>query len=181
MKHDSVLSFLGCAGRFPLGAVMALAAVATTGCVTDPSNGEHFHGDTPTLFAGFAGAPGATVEVQVHNKNTDQWEVLSTTTSTSNATDFGGRNVYHWTTTGTILDFNFPNTFCRLTANCVPQLGATASVRVMELGSSVSQMVTFEADGLNCTVDGVNDGEDLFLSAWNCRSPDSPELELVHQ
>lgn len=180
MKHNSLRSFLGCSSPFPLGAMLALATAATTGCVTDPSNGEHFQAGNPTYFAGFAGAPGATVEVQVRNKSTNQWEVLSTTVSASNATVFGGRSVYHWNTTGTILQFNFPNTFCRLTPNCSVQLNATASVRVVELGSSLAEMVTFEADGLDCTVDGVNGGEDLFMSAWNCRSPGSPQLELVH-
>lgn len=176
MKH--VLS----GPRLGLSSLLAfvVSTLATTGCVTDPTNGEHFQGGTPTYFAGFAGAPGATVEVQVRNKSTNQWEVLSTATSNNNATVFGGRSVYHWSTNATILDFNLPNTFCRVTANCLPQIGATASVRVVEVGSSLGQLITFEDGGLDCTVDGVNAGEDLFVSAWDCRSPDSPELELVH-
>jgi len=180
MKHDFPRSFPRCSPSSALGAVIAVAAVATTGCVTDPTNGEHFQGGNPTYFAGFAEAPGATVEVQVRNKNTNLWEVLSTTVSSSNATVYGGQTVYHWSTTGTILDFSYPNTFCRLTANCIPQIDATASVRVVEVGSSLAEMITFEEDGLDCTVDGVNRGEDLFASAWNCQSPSSPQLELVH-
>lgn len=41
-------------------------------------------------------------------------------------------------------------------------------------------MVTFEDAGLACTIDAVNDGEDLSGAAWNGRSPGSPELKLVH-
>lgn len=178
MSHHFLRSFL----RSPaLCASLALAAALVAGCVTDPSNGDSIQMGAPTYFAGFAGNPGASVEVQVLNRSMDQWEVLSTAVSDTTATVYGGRSIYHWSTSAAVLLPNVPSTFCRLTSNCLPKIDVAASVRVVEAGSSIPQMVTFEDDGLECTIDGVNDGEDLFGAAWNCRSPGSPELRLVHK
>ena len=157
-----------------LGLVAGLAFAP--GCVvTEPAGVNPF---TAKTFSGFASQPGATVELYAFNHSTNAWEAspdVSTTASTT-ATTYGGRTVYAWHVQTTLLED--PTDWCRVRASCTPGEG-DLRIQFREIGGEYNPLLTFDDGGVSCMINAVNNGGDLFASAWNCKAEVFDELRFV--
>lgn len=147
--------------------VAALAATLAVlgGCVTTETV-QNLH--APQQFTGFASAPGATVELYAFDHSANAWESqpMATVTASSSPLNYGGRTIYPWTTSATIIDG--PSDWCRVSPSCSPGHG-TVRLQFREPGGQLGNLLTFDPGGVSCTMDAVSAGQDLFVAAWNCK------------
>ncbi|MEM9462216.1 MAG: hypothetical protein AAGF11_49130 [Myxococcota bacterium] len=151
--------------------ILAAAPLLTLGaCVISPEEGNVALGNpnASLFFEGFASAPNATIELQILNKATSQWETFATTTSSALVFTFGGQDMYSWNIDTPVMDTSDPAHLCRLTPSCSLQ-ESTVFVRFEEIDGDFSPLMTFDDGGVQCTVNEVNNGADLLTAAWTCR------------
>ena len=161
-----------------LALLAGLASLAaTSGCVTSEPAG--LVGSVQD-FGGFASKPGATVQLYVFDRQSNNWEAAPDTTVTARTTptNYGGRTIYSWT----MDDVNLLETAadeCRISPFCNPAPG-DSSIRIQfrEVGGDFSPLLTFDDGGVSCTVDAVSAGADLFGAAWNCKGVIFDELSV---
>lgn len=160
-------------------AVAALIALGLSGCVTTEDNLALGNPSASLAFEGFASAPGATVEVYAFDKSAGDWESapLATTSASTGPLNYGGRTIYPWNLTTTLIDDSDPTTLCRLSPNCSL---AESSIRVQfrEVGGEYSPLLTFDKGGVSCTMNKVDQGTDLYAAAWECKGQIFDELSI---
>ncbi len=156
-----------------LGA-LACSALAT-GCVmTEPTGVNPL---TSKTFTGFASQPGATVELYAFSQLTNTWETVpdATTTASTTATTYGGRTVYSWNVQSTLLEV--ATDWCRVRSSCTPGEG-TLRIQFREVDGDYNPLLTFDDGGVDCMMTAVNNGGDLFASAWDCKAQVFDELRF---
>ena len=147
-----------------------VAGVAGAGCVFSPTSGESRCPGAPFTVQGFASAPGASLTVEAFNDDSGVWEPVAGATAVTGGTTFGGRTLYVFSVSVTLGDQHF--------SAFTPD--AFASVRVREEGGALTQLGTYDSDGVGCVTNRVFDeGEDWFAAGFECRSDGSPVLSLV--
>lgn len=162
--------------RIGLLSVLASLALAS-GCVTTEP-GSVSSPTAPQTFSGFASNPGATVELYAFSKQTNAWEPAADTTTTASTTptNFGGRTVYAWNLQSTVLET--PTDWCRISTGCSQNSNGGIRLQFREVGGQWSPLLTFDNGGVGCTITAVNNGGDLFESAWNCKAQIFDELRF---
>ncbi|PRP91185.1 hypothetical protein ENSA5_57570 [Enhygromyxa salina] len=170
--HPSHPSLSGCA-------VAGLIALAASGCVTTEDTLVLGNPTAPLTFGGYASAPGATVELYAFDRSTDDWEPkpLATTIADNTPFTYGGRTIYSWNLTTTLIDNDDPSSLCRLSPRCTL---AESSIRVQfrEVDGDHNPLLTFDKGGITCTAKKVNDGADLYAAAWECKGEIFDELSI---
>lgn len=162
--------------RSGLLATLACLLLAGGCVVTEPAGVSPFNSET---FTGFASQPGATVQLYAFSKQTNAWELAADTTTLSSTTPttYGGRTVYSWTMQSTLLDV--ATDWCRVDSSCSTGGEGDLRIQFREVGGEFSPLLTFDDGGFACTTTAVNNGGDLFASAWNCRGQVFDELRFV--
>lgn len=162
-----------------VGLLNVLASLLlASGCVTtEPSNLS-----APTssqTFTGFASQPGATVELYAFSKQANAWELTpdTTTTASSSPSTYGGSTGYYWAIESTLVET--ATDWCRVKPGCSPNSEGDLRVQFREIGGSVNPLLTFDDGGLTCTINAVENGENLLQSAWNCKAQTFDELRIV--
>jgi len=155
---------------FRVWAAAVIVSIAAMGCVTSPANGDSQCPGGGFPVSGFAEHPGATVQVEAFNVAASAWEVVASATASTSAFTFGSNTAYSWSTTVTLAARHFtaftPDAF--------------ASLRVREVGGSLSNLITFDHDGISCVVDKVvNQNMTWFAAGWACRSASTPVISLT--
>ncbi|WP_156339260.1 hypothetical protein [Chondromyces crocatus] len=160
--------------------VSLLSLLVLSGCVYGPENNDWVDWSRLT-FRGFAENPAATIEIQAYNQRTGVWNVVTTATSTSSPTTFGGQQLYSWSLTNFDFFASVPDAACYWSSHvfcAIPGGFASAKFRFKEQGSALAHLVTFDDGGVACVIDQVDDGEDWFAAGSSCSSDDSPVLTL---
>lgn len=160
----------------------ALVGVALAeACVVAPYNGQ-IVAPWDVDFAGYAQNPGATLEIQGKDSRTGAWITIATAESgTSPASIDGGETeLYYWRRPDVDTSDTAARCFWGEGSNCsVPPGSASAEFRVVEQGSNLSALITFDHDGVSCVSDGVTGGKTWLTAGWDCRSDEWPVLRLV--
>lgn len=148
----------------------ALLSLALGACVITPEEGDIALGNpnASILFQGFASAPNATIELNILNKSTGEWETFATTNSGAVPTTFGGQEMFSWSINTPVMDTTNPDHLCRLTPSCSLQ-ESTVFVQFEEIDGDFSPLMTFDSGGVQCTINEVNTGADLLTAAWTCK------------
>ena len=148
---------------------VALAA----GCVFGPNNGSTVQAHEPFEVNGFASDPSTPVEVQLRNKSTDEWIVVSTAVSSSSP--FNGESLYNfatWVDMSTLADVR-----CYYNSECGPIRGLDrVELRVRTPDAQVLYLATFDVDWVQCF--GNNFTGSYVSAGLACRDPDSPVMSL---
>lgn len=161
-----------------IGLLSALASlILASGCVTTEPAGVTNPAVSQT-FTGYASNPGATVELYAFSKQANAWEPTpdTTTTASSTPTNYGGRTVYSWSMPSTLLEN--PTDWCRVELGCSQNGSGGMRIQFREVGGDFSPLLTFDNGGVGCTITAVNNGGNLFESAWNCRAQVFDELRF---
>lgn len=159
-----------------------LAAVVAQGCVVEPLNWDEVDARAVD-FSGYAQRPGATIQVQAFDPELDDWVTLATTVSRTGyeTLDGGKTKLYYWS----IDDVDtYDRTRCvwgELSGSTCWYIGdkIRARFRVVEVGSTLEAMTTYEQDGILCVMREVNADNKSWLDAgYMCKSDIEPVLVL---
>ena len=157
--------------------IICLSVILFSACVYTPYDGQSVTSNTPIPFQGFAGVENDDIHITAYNKSTGVWDTLATTTSASTPTNYGGQDLYFWSYS---LDLStISNFICYWDASCTwPSEGTyTAQFRVQE--DSLIYLTSFENGGVACVMSDVSSGSSWTEAGLNCRSPNSPIINLL--
>lgn len=156
-------------------ALLTTIAAGLAACVTAPYN-DQWVDPFAVNFNGYAENPGATVEIEAFDTQTNTWVTIQSSTATSTPTNYGGETLYQWSETG--VDTS-PSGQCIWGAgpSCViPTGSASAKFRVHEVGGR--RYTTFDEGGTTCVINQVAAGTNWFTAGVNCASPETAVLTL---
>lgn len=156
-------------------ALLTTIAAGLAACVTAPYN-DQWVDPFSVNFSGYAENPGATVEIEAFDTQTNTWVTIESSTASSFPTNYGGETLYQWSETG--VDTS-PSGQCiwGTGAACVISTGtASAKFRVHEVGGR--RYTTFDQGGTTCVINQVAAGTNWFTAGVNCASPETAVLTL---
>lgn len=158
----------------------ALGALALSACVTKPydeyvgglSLGEPYFVGTPSEFEGWASQGNATIILEIQHKVTLDWREVTRTTSNGAGFNFGGEELHFWEIDVDLGTVGIPDLPCYFNTSCIGTRG-WATLRVREPGGKSATLVTHRKNGVDCTIDGVQDGLSLANAYLGCDPPDA--------
>ncbi|MBL4683136.1 MAG: hypothetical protein JKY37_00990 [Nannocystaceae bacterium] len=132
-------------------------------------------------FSGYAENASATIRIEGLNKRTGEWLLIDTATASASSTtlDSGQTELYFWS----IDDVDTSSTHDCIWGDpawpACPLLSGTGQFRLVEVGSSLSSLTTFEWDGTVCVFDALVAGRDWVTAGSGCESSETPVLTLL--
>jgi len=139
-----------------------------SGCVYTPTSDDLICPGTTFNLAGFAEHAGATLRIEaLHDNGT--WNTVASAVASTSPFTYAGNTAYTFSTNVTLGSQYF--------SSFSPD--AFATLRVRELGGSLSFLVSFDGDGVSCVFDEVGEGSTWFAAGFNCAGENSPNIVLT--
>lgn len=143
-------------------------SLLAAGCVYTPDSDDIICPGTSFNVQGFAEHAGATLRIEaLHDNGT--WNTVGTAIASTSPFNYGGNTAYSFSTNVSLSTDYF--------SSFTPD--AFASLRVREVGGTLSFLISFDGDGVSCVFDAVGEGDSWFAAGANCAGENSPNIVLT--
>lgn len=141
------------------------------GCVVSPTNGSWINPRGSLSLSGYASEGGEIIQVNAMDYRSGSWREIARFTASTTPYTLNGDTLYDWS--GSVVFSSLPDWRDFWEGSGYRH----ALLHVRELGNG-NVLTTFDAGGIDCVVGKLSQGTDWLTAGYECRSVDSPNLNL---